>query len=178
MEVNAKMDSAALKTADRWEMVNRKGLPCHLERTQHTAKNAAATRNNLDASVTCHLSLGDYWKAETSDLNIWRCPPKSKKRVYAYAGGGWVVMAGNEFFFSISLSSAHWGCQGQRREERDLPQILMLCLHLLSFVRWGKTGRYHNTCKSRPRQRQSWMPGSGVRKHHLSMRHLTPCHSF
>lgn len=161
---------------------NRQGLPWHLERTRHRGENAIATRNNLDASIICRLSLGDDWKAETSDLNILRCPPKSNKRVRAYAG--WV---GKKWFLFLYFLNCHLhaGCaRGQCGEARGLPLMPMRCLHLVSFVCWGESGRYRNTCEPRlaamkPKSaHQNWLLGSGLRKRHWSTRHLKPCHSF
>lgn len=85
-----------------------------------------------------------------------------------------------------------WG-ESVEREGACLSLIPTLCSHLVSFVPWGKPGRYPNTCEPRladtsqgqsaspaqwPGSCQSWLLGPWARKRHFSLGHLTLCHSF
>lgn len=60
----------------------------------------------------------------------------------------------------LHTGSMGWECRKGRGLSLSVSLIPTLCSHLVSFVPWGKMGRYHNTCQPRLADTSQGQPAS------------------
>lgn len=96
---------------------------------------------------------------------------------------GWLDMVRSDFSLFLKLSSARWACWGTAWGGKGLAPnpdaVFAPGIICLLEENWKVPQHQPRLADMKPKSaHQSWLLVSGLRKHHWSMRHLTPCHSF